>query len=316
VNKILWDDYELNPSELIAAIWSQIPDWKEGIEVTDGMFRKFIPNYEEPVVRELLVNALVHRPYTMRGDVFINLYPDRLEIVNPGLFPLGVTPTNLLHKNVRRNRHLANVFHDLHLMEGEGSGIDMLYRVLLGNAKALPIPFQGDDFVKFTVHNRVSKSEIVSLIDRANEMYQLNARELIVLGIIAQNSTITALRLHETLQLKDVGEVSHWFGRLLELGLVLTKGKTKGTEYLVNGDFLKLTNFKGKTTLKRIEPHRLEELIYQDVKIYGPTTIIEIQLRIGEELSLHKIRRSINDLVAKNELQGEGGKRNRKYSLV
>lgn len=46
VNKIVWDDFSLNPKEMIEAVWTQIPDWKEGIEVSDGIFRKFIPNYE------------------------------------------------------------------------------------------------------------------------------------------------------------------------------------------------------------------------------------------------------------------------------
>jgi ATP-dependent DNA helicase RecG len=32
-----------------------------------------VPAFDEIVVRELLVNALVHRPYTQRGDIFLNL---------------------------------------------------------------------------------------------------------------------------------------------------------------------------------------------------------------------------------------------------
>lgn len=58
----------------------------------DGLYRQSVPAFDEIVVRELLVNALVHRPYTQRGDIFLNLYPDRLEVVNPGLLPLGITP--------------------------------------------------------------------------------------------------------------------------------------------------------------------------------------------------------------------------------
>jgi len=94
VNKLLWENHDLNPKELIEAIWTEIPDWKEGIDVADGMFRKFVPNYEEEVIRELMANALVHRPYTTRGDIFINLFADRLEVVNPGLFPIRLTILN------------------------------------------------------------------------------------------------------------------------------------------------------------------------------------------------------------------------------
>jgi len=316
VNKIMWEDHSLNPKELIEAIWTQIPDWKEGIDVADGMFRKFVPNYEEEVIRELMANALVHRPYTTRGDIFINLFADRLEVVNPGLFPIGVTAANVLHKNARRNPYLAQVFYDLHLMDKEGSGIDKMYQVLLSNAKHIPIPFQGDDFVKFTINKRISKTEIVSLINRANAEFALNSKELISLGLIAQHNSISALQFSKELNLPDTPNVvTNWLGRLTELELVITKGKTKATEYLVNPSFLKKINFKGKTNLKRIENHRLEELIYQDVKIYGPTPIRDIHIRIGNEISKNVIQKALKAMCSKGVLESEGVLKGTKYFI-
>jgi ATP-dependent DNA helicase RecG len=316
VNKILWENYDLNPKELIEAIWTQIPDWKEGVDVADGIFRKFIPNYEEVVIRELIANALVHRPYTTRGDIFINLYPSYLEVVNPGLFPISVTAANVLHKSVRRNPHLAQVFYDLHLMDKEGTGIDKIYLTLLSNAKQIPISFQGDDFVMFTINRRISKPEIVSLINRATQEFQLNSKELISLGLIAQKNSITALDFSKELNLPNTSNVvSNWLGKLVDLEIIISKGKTKGVEYLVNPDFLKKVNFKGKTNLKRIENHRLEELIYQDVKIYGPTAIGDIHIRIGKELSLHIVRKAIYRMVAQQKIVATGIRASTKYSL-
>jgi ATP-dependent DNA helicase RecG len=78
------------------------------------------------VVRELVANALVHRSYTRRGAIFINLFADRLEIHNPGILPYGVTPQNILSQSVRRNEHLSKVFYDFNLMEKEGSGYDLV----------------------------------------------------------------------------------------------------------------------------------------------------------------------------------------------
>lgn len=301
---------------MIEAIWTEIPDWKEGIDVSDGMFRKFVPNYEEEVIRELMANALVHRSYTTRGDIFIYLYHDRLEVVNPGLSPIGVTPANVLHKNVRRNPYLAQVFYDLLIMDKEGSGIDKMYQVLLSNAKHIPVPYQGDDFVKFTISKRISKTEIVSLINRANEEFQLNSKELISLGLIAQHNSITALQFSKELNLPDTPNVvSNWLGRLTELELIISKGKTKGTEYLVNPDFLKKVNFKGKTNLKRIENHRLEELIYQDVKIYGPTPIRDIHIRIGKEISKNIIQKALKAMCLKGVLDSQGVLKGTKYFI-
>lgn len=138
INKITWDDNSLSPFELIDSIWQQIPDFKEHYELPEGLYRRTVPAFDEIVVRELLVNALVHRPYTQRGDVFLNLHPDRLEVVNPGLLPIGVTPQNVLHTTVRRNEHLARIFHDLKLMEREGSGFDKMFEVLLSQGRPAP----------------------------------------------------------------------------------------------------------------------------------------------------------------------------------
>ncbi len=89
VFKQVWDDYSLNPDELLESIWNSIPDWREINEVSDGLWRKEIPAYDEKVVREVLCNSIAHRPYTTRGDVFINIYPDRMVVTNPGRLPQG-----------------------------------------------------------------------------------------------------------------------------------------------------------------------------------------------------------------------------------
>jgi ATP-dependent DNA helicase RecG len=316
VNKLLWEDYSLNPKELVEAIWTQIPDWKEGLDVADGMFRKFVPNYEEEVIRELIANALVHRPYTTRGDVFINLYPDRLEVINPGCFPIGVTSSNVLHKNVRRNPYLAQVFYDLHLMDKEGSGIDKMYQILLTNGKQVPVSYQGDDFVKFTISKHIYKTEIIALINRANEEFQLSSKELISLGLIAQNTTVKAIEFSTILNLSNQNNaVTNWLGRLIDLELVVTKGKTKGLEYTINTAFLKRINFKGKTNLKRIEPYRLEELIYQDIKTYQPTSISEINTRIGEEISRNKLQKTLKLMCDNEVLKMQGALKSTKYFI-
>ncbi len=125
------------------------------------------------VLRELLVNALVHRPYTQRGDIFLNLHPDRLEIVNPGPLPLGVTPQNVLHTTVRRNEHLARLFHDLKLMEREGSGFDKIFEVLLSQGRPAPELIETHDRVQVTVRRRILKPEVIDFIAKADQTYQL-----------------------------------------------------------------------------------------------------------------------------------------------
>jgi len=315
INKIIWDDYSLNPAELLEVVWSQIPDWKEGIEVSDGMFRHFVANYPEEVVRELFTNALVHRPYTTRGDIFINLYPNRLEFCNPGLLPIGVTPQNILHKSVRRNEKLAQIFYDLKLMEREGSGYDKVYEILLTNGKQIPVTLMGNDSVTVVVKKQITKAEVISFVNRVSAEYQLQQRELITLGIIAQQNSISALELSKTLELQDTQKIPDWIGRLKKLDIVITYEKTKATRYAVNSKILQQTKFNSKTNLKRIEKHRLQELIYQDLLIYPNSAISEIHERIGKEIPKSQIINCLKKMIEKEILIMTGSKRWVTYSI-
>jgi hypothetical protein len=186
VAKWSWDDRELSPIELVDEIWNEIPDFRESYEMPDGMLRTKLPAYDELVVRELLVNALVHRPYTQRGDIYLNLHPDRLEVVNPGRLPIGVTPKNILHASRRRNDGLARIFHDMKLMEREGSGIDLLFERLLTSGRKAPTIVEGTDSVHVTVPRRVVQPGIIKLLVEADQRYQLTQRERITLAFIAQ----------------------------------------------------------------------------------------------------------------------------------
>jgi ATP-dependent DNA helicase RecG len=316
VNKIVWDDFSLNPKELIEAVWTQIPDWKEGIEVSDGLFRKFVPNYEEDVIRELIANALVHRPYTTRGDIFINLFPDRLEVHNPGRLPIGVTPENILHKTVKRNEHLAQVFYSLKLMEREGTGFDRMYEILLGNGKQVPVAYEGEDRVTVTIRKQILKNEVVKLMSRANEEFQLRQKEIICLGLIAQYTTLSAIEFTKVLNLSGQNSIRDWLGRLPDTGLIKTKGKTKGLEYFINPEFLRKVNFKGRTNLKKIENHRLRELILQDLKDFPNSHLSEIHERIGIEIKEGKLRKQLNVLIGDGKVKTAGGRKFRTYTLI
>lgn len=314
INKIVWDDFSLNPKELLNEVINNIPDWKESLEISEGIFRKTIPNYNIEVIRELIANALVHRVYTMRGDIFINLYTDRLEIHSPGTLPMGVTPTNIINKSVQRNTHLAKVFYDLQLMEKEGSGYDKVYEVLLYNGKPAPLVEEWDDRVVVTIKRNIISNNVVQLMSKANEDYGLKQKEIITLGLIAQSVVITSTELSKKLNVRNSEQLQYWLGDLLKNDIVITKGKTKGTEYFVNPEFLRQSGFKGKTDLKSIEPHRLQALIIADLQLHNSgSAISDIHERIGLEINRRRVKRMLDDMVSENKLFIEGQLKSTKY---
>ena len=316
VNKWLWDDFTRNPYEIIDEIWKTIPEWKESTEISDGLFRRNVPAYPESVIRELLANSLVHRPYTIRGDIFLNIYPDYIEIVNPGLLPIGVTVENILHTTKKRNEHMATVFYALHLMEREGSGYDMMYEQLLANGKSVPVVTEGDDWVRVHVARRVVSKEVIKVMQYAAQSQELKQKQLICLGLIALHESVTASQLIGFLHLKDADALRPWLRPLVDKGFVVSTGeRSKAKEYRVGSRTLRDSEYKGQTSLKRIESYRLRELIMEDLKIYQPCSISDIHVHIGKEIPLRKIQFQLKQLIAEGKVVAEGQKRWTKYRL-
>lgn len=76
-------------------------------------------------MREILVNALIHRDYAIAGGaVSLAIFDDRVEVWSAGRFPNGITPASLTqaHPSVQRNPIIAEVFHRAGLIEKWGRG--------------------------------------------------------------------------------------------------------------------------------------------------------------------------------------------------
>lgn len=316
VNKLSWDDHTLSPMALVDAVWREVPDFREFYEIADGLFRSQVPAFDERVVRELLINALVHRPYTQRGDLFINLHPDRLEIVNPGPLPMGVTPGNVLHASVRRNEHLARLCHDLKLMEREGSGFDAIYDVLLSQGRPAPQVEEGPDWVRVTIARAAPDRHVLEFITKAGDAYPLSQRERITLGLLARHEALTAKELADHLELTGAEALRPWLARLLDWQLVSQSGRTQATRYFVQPELLRTMAFPAVTTLKRIEDHRLRALVLEDLERYPRSAFGEVHARIGTEIPARRLRTLLRQLVETQVLQKSGNLKGTRYLLA
>lgn len=74
------------------------------------------------------MNAIVHADYAQQGaPIRVAVFDDRIEIENPGLLPLGLTIEDIMQGVSKlRNRVIGRVFHELHLIEQWGSGIQRM----------------------------------------------------------------------------------------------------------------------------------------------------------------------------------------------
>jgi ATP-dependent DNA helicase RecG len=315
VRKEDWIDYSKNPKELILDIEQKAIELTYFDEFPQGFFRNKIPHYDKRLIRELLINAMVHKSFTISGDIFIRVYSDRVEITNPGGLPLGITKDNILHSTSRRNPHLIRIFHDLKLMEGEGSGFDLMYEIASRDSKAFPVPISDFNATTVVQYSKILDEEALMLVDFIAKNYPLTQKELIALGIVARSKKILSTQLTKSLQLTEEDRLRSYVSKLIDKQILITRGIKKGTEYLVNPKLISNSKINVKPTLKVIEPHRLEALIIEDLIRYPKSKSAEVQKRI-EELPIEDIRRKLLAMEKEGKVQSTGVKKSKTYSVA
>lgn len=93
-------------------------------EVIGEAFRRDVPMYPDPALRELIANALIHQDFTVTGaGPMVEVFERRVEISNPGE-PLGEVGRLLDQAPRSRNEALAALMRRIGLCEERGSGID------------------------------------------------------------------------------------------------------------------------------------------------------------------------------------------------
>lgn len=98
-----------------------------------GIYRQDVYEIPSDAIRELIINAAVHRSYLDHGNIQVAVYDDRLEITSPGKLPMGQTLERMKEGYSQiRNEALAYAFSYMNLIEHWGSGIPRI----IGKVKA------------------------------------------------------------------------------------------------------------------------------------------------------------------------------------
>ena len=110
-----------------------------------GLYRQDVYEIPPDAIRELIINAAVHRSYLDHGSIQVAIYDNRLEITSPGKLPMGQSFERMQEGYSRiRNEALAYAFAYMNLIEHWGSGLPRIIEKL--KLAGLPAPeFVGGD---------------------------------------------------------------------------------------------------------------------------------------------------------------------------
>lgn len=197
-----------------------------------GLFRIEVWEQDEAVYREALLNALIHRDYTLRDVIHVHHFKSRLEIMNPGGLTGGITPSNILrHQPKRRNPLLAGVLARLGLVEQAGVGVDKMFSLMLRHGKEPPEFTTYPDAVTLALHSPAFNAEFVRFVARKQEeMQTLSLDMLIVLSLLAREGEAPRSVLARALQLPE-DRTPRLLRYMEEHGLIERAGIGRGIAY-------------------------------------------------------------------------------------
>ena len=113
-------------SRLYNAVSADLPS---GFMLEEGELQARSKGLPSKVLREALVNALIHRSYRVNKPLQVIRYDNRIEIKNPG-FSLKPLDSFMLPGSELRNPFISSVFHETNLAETKGSGISTIHRLM------------------------------------------------------------------------------------------------------------------------------------------------------------------------------------------
>ena len=204
---------------IAAAVWSIPPD----------------------AIRELIINAMVHRSYLDHGMIQVAVYDDRLEITSPGKLPMGQTMERMKEGYSKiRNEALAHAFAYMNLIEHWGSGIPRIIDKVKAAGLREPEFIGGEVDLRINIYRgQATSNGLNKMPDSADKMPDSmkkmpdNEQEQQIYKYVLENSSITTAETAELL------EVKHRRARAVLLNMVKDgylkkEGAARSTIYVKN----------------------------------------------------------------------------------
>ena len=292
---------------LIDKLWETIDARNGNVPVQEGPYLFDIPFFDEQVIREVVNNAFAHRNYRIGSEIVVKQYPNKLCVISPGGFPLGVTLNNMLTvSSTPRNRLLADVLAKTGIVERSGQGMDIIFRLTLSEGKQKPDYGKTDDYQVTAILSAVVKEPAFALFIQAIQQELPENQKLSVFDIM----TFSAIRKGKQPWDKDIAK------RLYELGYLEKRGKTSAVRYIMPRRYYELTgNMTEYSNLIDWDDEQVWAVLFPYLNKYGKAKKTDISKLLMSHISDSQLRRVIERFTDKGLIIKSGKTVNTVYTL-
>jgi len=215
---------------------------------------RFITEAEYPdfAWKEVIINAVVHRSYAMRGaDIQIKMFDDHLDVVSPGKFPGFVNEKNIKDTHYSRNPRIARVVSELGYIRELGEGVDRIIK--LTKAANLPPPLFTEKTaseVLVRLENNIylrtprKKAEEIEIKLDKEVLQSLSSIERKIINFVSEYERISTRECEKLIRKHRVTASRH-LSRLAKNGILGKVGKVGPKIHYILG---KKLMFKGNGT--------------------------------------------------------------------
>lgn len=248
--------------EYTGPIWEQIDQAYQFVlrnihmgATFEGIYRQDVYEIPPAAIRELIINAAVHRSYLDHGNIQVAIYDDRLEITSPGKLPMGQTLERMKEGYSQiRNEALAYAFEYMHLIEHWGSGIPRILGRVREAGLREPEFIGGEVDLRINIYrgqisahsaDKVNNGSQISIVgaDNADKVPEKcrdsadklpkNEQEQLIYKYVLENESITTAQATELLGIKQ-RRARDILVKMVEKNWLKKKGASRSTAYIEN----------------------------------------------------------------------------------
>ena len=205
-----------------------------GVNIS-GLQRTDAYQYPQAAVREMIVNALAHRDYSIKGDnIRLLLFANRLECYSPGRLAGHVTLHNIHEERFSRNATIVQVLFDMGFIERLGYGINRIVRSLAEAGQPEPELAETAAGFKITLHSNATTTQAQDPLSIRQWVEQgLNERQISALGYLADQGRITNADYQALCPDVSPETLRRDLADLVQRNLLLRIGEKRATFYIL-----------------------------------------------------------------------------------